>query len=60
VSSMPPHKSHKKLFALLLVILRVFLWTLLLVMSSLFPRAGGLTKSLYSLIHLLLENLDKD
>jgi len=59
-SSRPPNKSSNKLFSLLLVILRVCLWTLVLVTSNLFPQAEGLAKSLYSLIQLLLANLDDD
>jgi hypothetical protein len=59
-SSRPPDKSSKKLFSLLLVILRVFLWTLVLVTSNLFPGVEGLAKSLCSLIQLLLANLDDD
>ncbi len=58
--SKPPNTSSKKLLSLLLVLLRVFLWTLVLVMSNLFPGAEGLAKSLCSLIQLLLANLDDD
>ncbi len=58
--SKPPNKSSQKLLSLFLVLLRVFLWTLVLVMSNLFPGAEGLAKSLCSLIQLLLADLDDD